>query len=131
MFRLAKKIGQSTAEYAIILALVIGAVTAMQIYIKRGMQGKIKDVVDYKGVVDQDLGNEKFSFTSEQYEPGQTSSKSASKRTGTGTEELVEGGSRITGSEDTSRYRQLQKTGWGKQTVDEEMEVPEEKEGDE
>ena len=28
---------QSTAEYAIVLALVVGAVVAMQIYVKRGL----------------------------------------------------------------------------------------------
>ena len=40
------KNGQSTAEYAIIIALVIGAAMAMQTYIKRGLQGGIKYAVD-------------------------------------------------------------------------------------
>lgn len=53
--------GQSTAEYAIVLALVVGAVMAMQLYVKRGVQAKIKagtDTVVIPGV--QNL---------EQYEP--------------------------------------------------------------
>ena len=38
---------QSTAEYAIVIGLVIGAAVAMQIYVKRGLQAKMKDAVDY------------------------------------------------------------------------------------
>jgi len=38
--------GQSTAEYAIILAVVIGAAVAMQVYVKRGLQAKQKGAVD-------------------------------------------------------------------------------------
>jgi hypothetical protein len=45
MFRL-KKQAQSTAEYAIVIALVIGAVVAMQVYVKRGLQGRMKGAVD-------------------------------------------------------------------------------------
>jgi hypothetical protein len=40
------KKGQSTAEYAILIALVIGAAMAMQTYMKRGLQGGIKFAVD-------------------------------------------------------------------------------------
>ena len=46
MLRLMRK-GQSTAEYAIVIALVIGAAVAMQVYVKRGIQGKMKDATDY------------------------------------------------------------------------------------
>lgn len=60
--RLGKR-AQSTAEYAILIALVIGAALAMQIYVKRGMQGKVKTTVDGK------LG-------SKQYEPYYLSSSS-------------------------------------------------------
>ena len=49
MLRKLGKRAQTTAEYAILIALVVAAVTAMQIYVKRGMQGKIKDVVDGMG----------------------------------------------------------------------------------
>ena len=38
--------GQSTAEYAIVIGLVIAAAVAMQVYVKRGLQGKIKDATD-------------------------------------------------------------------------------------
>ena len=46
MLRLLRK-GQSTAEYAIVIGLVIGAAVAMQIYVKRGLQAKMKQAVDY------------------------------------------------------------------------------------
>jgi hypothetical protein len=39
--------GQSTAEYAIVIGLVIAAAVAMQIYVKRSLQAKVKDAVDY------------------------------------------------------------------------------------
>lgn len=45
MFRLNKK-GQNTAEYAVLLAIVIGAVVAMQTYVKRSWQGGVKFAVD-------------------------------------------------------------------------------------
>ena len=34
--------GQSTAEYAVVLSLVIAAVIGMQIYVKRGLQARVK-----------------------------------------------------------------------------------------
>jgi hypothetical protein len=39
--------GQSTAEYAIVIGLVIAAAVAMQVYVKRSLQAKVKDAVDY------------------------------------------------------------------------------------
>jgi len=44
MFRGRK--AQTTAEYAIMIAVVITAAIAMQVYIKRSLQGGIKFVVD-------------------------------------------------------------------------------------
>ena len=48
MLKLKRK-GQSTAEYAIVIGLVIAAAVAMQVYVKRGLQGKMKDAVDDNG----------------------------------------------------------------------------------
>ncbi len=43
MFKIFKnKKAQSTAEYAILIALVVGAVVAMQTYVKRGIQARQK-----------------------------------------------------------------------------------------
>ncbi len=38
--------GQNTAEYAILIALIIGGAIAMQTYVKRGFQGGVKYGVD-------------------------------------------------------------------------------------
>lgn len=38
---------QGTAEYVIVLGLVIGAVIAMQTYLKRGLQSRVKEATDY------------------------------------------------------------------------------------
>jgi hypothetical protein len=67
-----KRTGQSTAEYAIVIGLVIAAVVAMQIYVKRGIQAKIKGVVDYQP---------NAMFTTTQYEPDYASSNMTSSRT--------------------------------------------------
>lgn len=42
MLRKNKK-AQNTAEYAILIALVVGAVIAMQTYAQRAMQGRLRD----------------------------------------------------------------------------------------
>ena len=38
--------GQSTAEYAVVISVVIACVVGMQIYVKRGMQAKLKQASD-------------------------------------------------------------------------------------
>ena len=38
--------GQSSAEYAIVLSVVLAALVAMQVYVKRGAQGRLKIAVD-------------------------------------------------------------------------------------
>ena len=41
--------GQSTVEYAVVITVIIAALLAMQIYIKRGAMGKLKDATDQIG----------------------------------------------------------------------------------
>jgi len=52
--------GQNTAEYAILLSLVVAVAVTMQTYVKRGLQGGIKFVVDKAKKSDTGTG---------QYEP--------------------------------------------------------------
>ncbi|MFH0854905.1 MAG: hypothetical protein V1869_00075 [Candidatus Omnitrophota bacterium] len=85
MFKLTRK-GQSTAEYAIVIGLVVAAVVAMQVYVKRGLQGKIKDAVDYKDSGDNVTG------TTAQYEPYYTQSAMSSTQSATDTEDTATGG---------------------------------------
>ena len=61
MRRLFNKKAQSTLEYAILIAVIIGALIGMQTYVKRGLQGRLKTAAD-------DLGT--------QFEPGTTNIES-------------------------------------------------------
>jgi len=47
MFKNSK--AQSTLEYAVIIAVIVGALIAMQIYIKRGVQGRFREASDQIG----------------------------------------------------------------------------------
>jgi hypothetical protein len=38
--------GQSTLEYAILIIVIIGALLSIQVYIKRGVQGRLKSATD-------------------------------------------------------------------------------------
>ena len=51
------KKGQSTLEYAVLIIIIIGALLSIQIYIKRGVQGRLKQATD-------DIGD--------QFSPGNT-----------------------------------------------------------
>ncbi len=71
MVRKLNKRAQTTAEYAILIAIVVGAVVAMQIYVRRGLQGRIRNVVDHVGQGGA-VGGGNFAFTAGmggQYEP--------------------------------------------------------------
>ncbi len=52
-----RKKGQSAVEYAILIIIVIGALLSIQVYIKRGIQGRMKQATD-------DIGD--------QFSPGNT-----------------------------------------------------------
>jgi len=41
--------GQSTLEYAMIIAVVVGALLAINIYMKRGLQGRLRESADQIG----------------------------------------------------------------------------------
>jgi len=47
MFKyLCKKKAQSSLEYAILIIIVLGALLSIQVYIKRGIQGRLKSATD-------------------------------------------------------------------------------------
>ena len=62
------KRAQSTAEYAIVLGLVIAAVVAMQVYVKRSIQAKVKDASDVVTAQTGGVGTSVLTNT-KQYEP--------------------------------------------------------------
>ncbi len=55
--------GQSTAEYAILIGLVVAAVIAMQTYAKRALQARVRDASVYMVAQTNGIG------TTAQYEP--------------------------------------------------------------
>lgn len=56
--------GQNTAEYALLISLVIAAIIAMQTYAQRALQGRIRDAGVYLQGQTAPLG------TTVQFEPG-------------------------------------------------------------
>lgn len=65
MFKFLRKIkGQSTLEYAVLIIIVIGALLSIQVYIKRGIQGRLKSATD-------DIGD--------QFSPGNTNVRTVSR----------------------------------------------------
>lgn len=71
-----KQKGQSTLEYALIIAVVVAGLFAMQIYMKRGIEGKLRTSTD-------DIGG--------QFEAGNSTVYSASNHTGTTVERTTAG----------------------------------------
>lgn len=74
MFHKLNKTAQSTAEYAILIAIVVGALIGMQVYVRRGLQGRIADVVDSGALITTvpagtGLSNLDVNFSGRQYEP--------------------------------------------------------------
>ncbi len=49
MVKIFERKGQLAVEYVVILTIVVGALLAMQMYFKRGIQGRIKSSTDSVG----------------------------------------------------------------------------------
>ncbi len=98
--------GQNTAEYAILIGVIVAAAIAMQIYIRRGMQARIKDAVDFARTGDDDSGGYLYSNET-QYEPYYMESAKTitTTQSGSSSEALQEGGgvNRVISSESVSR----------------------------
>jgi len=71
-FRLDKR-AQSTLEYALLIGVIVAGLIAMQMYLKRGYQGKLRESTDQIG---------------EQYSPDYTTSKTTVTKEST-TQETV------------------------------------------
>ena len=78
-----KKKGQSTLEYAVLIVIIIAALLAMNQYIKRGLQGRLKSATD-------DIGD--------QFSPGNTNS---TKTVTTGVNEVQQFGINAVGVQST------------------------------
>jgi hypothetical protein len=85
--------GQNIAEYSILIALVIAAAVAMNTYVKRNLQAKVHDAVNYAGPEIKGVGGNDLKFSGAQFEPdyvssttNQTSTKNALEKAGAGGE---------------------------------------------
>ena len=106
-----KKLGQSTAEYAIVIGLVIAAAVAMQVYVKRGIQAKVKGAVDFDPTTG--ITSPPVTFTGEQFEPNYSKSDWDTDQHAMGdTQTLVNGEVRrtITGTGDVNKRSGSQET---------------------
>lgn len=96
MFRRHKNKAQSTAEYAIVIALVVAAVIAMQVYVRRGIQARIKQATDFTQAGETADANFSFSFdntgTNLQFEPNYTVSGRSTTQDAQRSESLLEKG---------------------------------------
>ncbi len=77
MLRMLRKRGQSTLEYAVLIVVIIAALIAMQVYLKRGLQGRLRESSDQIG---------------EQFSPGYTTSNRTTRSGSTVTEVREAGG---------------------------------------
>lgn len=70
-----KRKGQNIAEYVILVALIIAAAAAMQVYLRRGLQGRMADAVDFAPEAEVlhttniSNGSNLLKFNTKQYEP--------------------------------------------------------------
>jgi len=69
MFIYLNKKAQSTAEYVIVLGLVVGAIIAMQTYVKRGLQARVQEATDFKHDPEAATRTGGSIFKTGQYEP--------------------------------------------------------------
>ncbi len=88
------KKGQNIAEYVILVALIIAAAAAMQVYLKRGLQGRMADAVDHAPdvAVDQNGVATTLTFATKQYEPYYSNSASDVVSTSNYTDTIAERG---------------------------------------
>ncbi len=89
------KRGQNTAEYAILIGVIVAAAVAMQTYVKRGLQGRVRDAVDFPGEGgDVGISGNSLSFSGQQYEPYYTETDLAISQSGSETQSFTEEGTR-------------------------------------
>jgi len=83
--RIRNRRAQSTAEYAVLLGLVVGVIITMQTYVKRGWQARVKAETDnmFDGITtsNQWTGNTGVTAAKKQYEPTALSRLSTDKVT--------------------------------------------------
>lgn len=104
---LRNKNGQNTAEYALLLGLVVAAAIAMQTYVKRNLQGGLKYAVD-RGLKQSDT-------SAGQYEPYYLQSDfQTTVGEHTNSEQSLDGGEVRRNFADASNKKQTTRSGYQK-----------------
>jgi gas vesicle protein len=88
--RLNSRRGQNTAEYAILIGVIVAAAIAMQVYVRRGVQARIKESVDFSRTADDQAGN--AIFTQTQYEPYYSAQNTTQSQSARQSESMAFGG---------------------------------------
>ena len=101
-----KKKGQSTLEYAILIIIVMAALLSIQVYVKRGVQGRFKSAAD-------DIGD--------QFSPGNTNVIAIMRTSSYSTDQFIAGETKsillqneVTYDLMNSRVMELTQEFWGK-----------------
>ena len=100
------KKAQTTAEYAILIGLVVAALVAMQTYVKRGLQGRMKDATDQVAMQNPTIG------ATSQYEPYYMQSNTTQSTTASDNENIATGGAVARSSNSSSSKVGSQTYGW-------------------
>lgn len=104
--KLRNRKAQSTAEYAILIGVVVAALVAMQTYVKRGFQGRVKDATDTFATQTPELG------TTTQYEPYYLDQARNTQSNTQSTDNTAIGGAVAKTSTATTTTTGNQRTGW-------------------
>ena len=95
MFKwLFNKKAQNTAEYAILIGVIIAATIGIQTWVKRGLMGRVRDAVNHVPIAAV-VGGSTLTFGGDQFEPGyHTMSGMTTQRKGKEKKGFVTGGTR-------------------------------------
>lgn len=104
--KLRNRRAQSTAEYAILIGVVVAALVAMQTYVKRGFQGRMKDATDFFATNTSQIG------TTTQYEPYYLAQTRNTQTTADSSENTATGGGIARDSSTVTNSTGNQTTGW-------------------
>lgn len=86
------KKAQNMVEYAVLVALVIGAAVAMQTYVKRSLQAKVKDATDANITETLTDANVTLEWKTKQYEPYYATENMINTEKGTNSKQLANQG---------------------------------------
>ncbi len=100
-----RKKGQSTLEYAVLIIIIIGALLSIQVYIKRGIQGRLKGAAD-------DIGDQFSAGNTNIVQTVTTSSKTKDTfKAGTSTSTLL--GNEVTKTTTNAYIMRMNQEYWG------------------